>query len=84
MAMGGTIFAKARVKESSISAVITRADGSVEELGTIAYWHRNPLRRWAWGARKFLGDLRRAAREGWKLGKNLLARRDEDGEERKS
>jgi hypothetical protein len=24
---------------------IIRADGTVEELGTLAYWHRNPLRR---------------------------------------
>ena len=34
-----------RVKESSISAVVIRADGTRENLGTIAYWHRNPLRR---------------------------------------
>jgi hypothetical protein len=32
--------------EASIEATITRADGRVEKLGTIAYWNRNPLRRW--------------------------------------
>jgi hypothetical protein len=37
----------ARAKSSSISAVVTRADGRVEDLGIIAYWHRNPFIRWA-------------------------------------
>lgn len=31
--------------EASIRAVVTRADGTVEDLGVISYWHRNPLRR---------------------------------------
>lgn len=44
-----------QAKEASISAVITRADGTVEDLGKIAYWHKNPLRRLLWRARKFLG-----------------------------
>lgn len=35
-------------KESTLSAVKTRADGTVEDLGVIAYYHRNPLRRWLW------------------------------------
>lgn len=34
--------------EASISAVVIRADGTREDLGTISYWHRNPLRRLAW------------------------------------
>jgi hypothetical protein len=29
-------------------ATITRADGSVEHLGAIARWHRNPLVRLWW------------------------------------
>ena len=33
-------------REATIEATIIRADGRVEHLGTIAYWHRNPLRRW--------------------------------------
>jgi hypothetical protein len=32
----------------SVSARVIRADGRVEDLGTVAYWHRNPLKRWAW------------------------------------
>lgn len=28
-----------------LQARIIRADGTIEELGTVAYWHRNPLMR---------------------------------------
>lgn len=37
----GPVFAEP--KESSIRAIITRADGTVEDLGLIAYYHRNPV-----------------------------------------
>ena len=37
---------RGEAREASVEAVITRADGRVEKLGTIAYWHKNPLRRW--------------------------------------
>ena len=30
------------------SYVLTRADGTVINLGTTGYWHRNPLRRLSW------------------------------------
>ena len=36
-----------RVRRTEISAVITRADGTVENLGVVSSWHRNPLIR-AW------------------------------------
>lgn len=32
----------------SVRAVRTHDDGRVEDLGVIAYWHRNPLKRIAW------------------------------------
>jgi hypothetical protein len=48
MSMGGSILTRAKAKEARISAVITRADGRVEHLGTISYWHRNPLMRLWW------------------------------------
>jgi len=41
--------AKGQAKSVAMQAVVTRADGTVEVLGTVAYWHRNPLRR-AWWA----------------------------------
>lgn len=46
MSMGGGFLTFAKAKSSSISAVVTRADGRVENLGTIAYWHKNPIKRW--------------------------------------
>jgi len=39
------VIQKSNVKSSRISAVVIRADGTREELGTIAYWHRNPFKR---------------------------------------
>jgi len=42
----------ANAKEQTIEVVIRRADGTSENLGVIAYWHKNPLRRWAWKIRK--------------------------------
>lgn len=32
----------------SVTGRVIRRDGRVEELGQIAYWHRNPLRRLWW------------------------------------
>lgn len=42
------IAASAQAKEASIEATIIRADGTVEHLGVVSYWHRNPLKRLAW------------------------------------
>jgi len=30
-------------KHSTVRAVVTRADGRVEDLGVIAFYHRNPV-----------------------------------------
>lgn len=43
-----TVHVSARAREASISAVIIRADGTRVDLGTVSYWHRNPLKRLAW------------------------------------
>lgn len=37
-----------RITEMSVEAVVIRADGRREPLGTIAYWHENPVRRLVW------------------------------------
>ncbi len=39
------VIQKSAVKSSEISAVVIRADGTREDLGTISYWHSNPLKR---------------------------------------
>jgi hypothetical protein len=56
MAIGGGILTNGKAREATISAVITRADGSVEQLGVVAYWHKNPLRRWAWRLNHFIKE----------------------------
>lgn len=34
---------------SSLEMVVLRADGTVKsDLGKVAYWHRNPIRRICW------------------------------------
>ena len=33
------------IKSIVWEAVVTRADGTVENLGEIAYWHKNPFKR---------------------------------------
>mgnify|MGYP003351831872 FL=1 len=44
----------AKVKQMELSAIITRADGTIEDLGTIQYWHKNPLKRLLWRIKKWL------------------------------
>lgn len=58
MSMNGGMLARANVREASITAVVTRADGRVETLGVISYWHRNPLKRFAVNAMRKLKEIR--------------------------
>jgi len=48
------ITTDAKVKQMELSAIITRADGTIEDLGTIQYWHKNPLKRILWRIKKWL------------------------------
>jgi hypothetical protein len=48
------ITSEAKVKQMEISAIITKADGTIENLGTIQYWHKNPLKRLLWRIKKWL------------------------------
>jgi hypothetical protein len=40
-------------KELQLVAVVTRADGTVEDLGVVAYWHSNPIKRLVWRIKQF-------------------------------
>ena len=40
-------------KSVELSAVITRANGDKLDLGTLDYWHKNPIRRWAWAIKNW-------------------------------
>lgn len=42
------------VRAATIEAVVIRADGTRQALGIIAFYHRNPLRRWAWRISRLL------------------------------
>ena len=46
--------ANANAKEIQLIATITRADGTVEELGVIDYYHKNPMKRFIWKLKKLL------------------------------
>jgi hypothetical protein len=41
----GNVQASADIKSAELSAVIIRADGTREDLGTIASYHKNPVKR---------------------------------------
>ena len=51
------IIVPLNAKEAQIAAVITRADGTVENLGVISYWHKNPFKRIFWSIKKWLLSL---------------------------
>jgi hypothetical protein len=42
------VCAVSKYKSISIEATVTRADGTVENLGVISYWHINPLKMFWW------------------------------------
>jgi hypothetical protein len=46
--------ANLNAKEIQLVATITRADGTVEELGVIDYYHQNPIKRIIWRIKKWL------------------------------
>ena len=41
-------------KEASMKATIVRADGTRVELGTVAYWHKNPIKRLIWRIKRWV------------------------------
>jgi predicted transcriptional regulator len=47
-------IAQSNAKEIQLVATILRADGRIEELGVIDYWHKNPIKRFIWKLKKLL------------------------------
>ena len=45
---------KTQVKQMELEARIIRADGSIEDLGVITYWHSNPIKRLIWRIKQWL------------------------------
>lgn len=48
------VVAKTPPKMMSISAVVIRADGTRVNLGEVAYYHKNPLKRLFWRVKRWL------------------------------
>jgi len=51
----GTVGAR----QVTVEARVIRANGTVEELGVIAFHHRNPFKRLAWHLRRMFGAQRK-------------------------
>lgn len=49
-----TVQTRGGVREVRISAVVTRADGTIEDHGVISFWSKSPWRRLAWRVRQWL------------------------------
>lgn len=47
-------LAISNAKEIEFQITIIRADGTKEELGTVAYWHKNPIKRIIWRIKQWL------------------------------
>lgn len=47
------------VAERTITAVVTRADGTVENLGVVSYHSQNMFKRWVYKLGQLLGIWRR-------------------------
>ena len=47
-------IAHSNAKEIQFIATVIRANGTVEELGVIDYWHKNPIKRFIWRIKKWL------------------------------
>ena len=47
-----SVISKGEIKSAQFEAIVIRADGTVENLGVISFYHRNPLIRLWWNLKK--------------------------------
>lgn len=48
------------------SIKVFNADGTLKhDYGMVNYWHRNPLKRWAWSIKQWFKRLGGKARASW-------------------
>ena len=55
--MDHTIKGGSNAKSITVSAVITRADGTIQNLGAVGYYHKNPLRMAWWKIKRFVTNF---------------------------
>lgn len=48
---------KSQVKESSVSLKVIRADGTVEDLGEVAYYNSNMFKMLLWHIKKYFSKF---------------------------
>ena len=48
------LVTNSNAKEIQLVAIITRANGQVEHLGVVDYWHKNPFKRLMWKIKRLL------------------------------
>jgi hypothetical protein len=53
------ILGEQKFKEVTIEATIIRADGSKVPLGVIAYYHKNPVKRWVHALKQKITNWRK-------------------------
>lgn len=58
--MPGNIIAHGKIKQATISAVVTRKDGTQEDLGVISYYHESRVRRLWWRIKQAVKELRKS------------------------
>lgn len=46
-------------KKATLEATIIRKDGTVEQLGTVAYWHERRICRWLFALEQHVQRLRK-------------------------
>lgn len=46
---------KAAVQHASLSIIVTRADGTVEDFGEVAFYHKSLLKRLIWRVKHYFG-----------------------------
>lgn len=54
-----TVRAKFGIRKATVSAVVTRANGRVENLGVISATHKNPIINFFWQVRIYINGLLR-------------------------
>ncbi len=54
---------KTQAKSAQISAKVFDIHGNLkEDLGVVSYWHRNPLKRWAWAIKQAFKSITKKLR----------------------
>lgn len=54
----GSIKSKSKIKEATLTAVVTRKDGSVQNLGVVSFYHKSLFVRAAFWCRQVLAKVK--------------------------